>query len=69
MKLQDYALNKPVLETKRLVLRPLQKEDVADFCICQRAGNQLRFPALFNPYKSARAAQFPSILPYMCCMD
>ena len=30
MKLQDYVLNKPVLETKRLVLRPLRKEDTAD---------------------------------------
>lgn len=30
MKLQDYVLNKPVLETERLVLRPLRKEDTAD---------------------------------------
>ena len=30
MKLQDYVLNKPALETERLVLRPLRKEDTAD---------------------------------------
>ena len=30
MKLQDDVLNKPVLETERLVLRPLRKEDTAD---------------------------------------
>ena len=30
MKLQDYAQNKPVLETEQLILRPLRKEDVSD---------------------------------------
>ena len=30
MALQDYVQNKPVLETQRLILRPLQKDDVAD---------------------------------------
>ena len=30
MKLQDYAQNKPVLETDQLILRPLRKEDVSD---------------------------------------
>lgn len=30
MKLQDFVQNKPVLETERLILRPLRKEDVAD---------------------------------------
>ena len=30
MKLKDYIQNKPILETEQLVLRPLQKEDVAD---------------------------------------
>lgn len=30
MKLQDYVQNKPKLETDRLLLRPLQYDDVAD---------------------------------------
>ena len=30
MKLQDYVQNKPDLETERLILRPLRKDDVAD---------------------------------------
>ncbi len=30
MKLQDYIHHKPILETRQLVLRPLQKEDAAD---------------------------------------
>lgn len=30
MKLQDYVQNKPILETDRLLLRPLQYDDVAD---------------------------------------
>lgn len=30
MKLQDYVQNKPILETDRLLLRPLQYADVAD---------------------------------------
>lgn len=30
MKLRDYVWNKPVLETPRLVLRPLRREDAAD---------------------------------------
>ncbi|NBI79742.1 N-acetyltransferase [Anaerotruncus colihominis] len=30
MKLQDYVQNKPILETGRLLLRPLQYDDVAD---------------------------------------
>lgn len=30
MKLQNFVQNKPVLETERLILRPLRKEDVAD---------------------------------------
>ena len=30
MKLQDFVQDKPVLETERLILRPLRKEDVSD---------------------------------------
>lgn len=30
MALQDYVQDKPVLETQRLILRPLQRDDVAD---------------------------------------
>lgn len=30
MKLQEYVQNKPKLETDRLLLRPLQYDDVAD---------------------------------------
>lgn len=30
MKLQDYIQNKPILETDRLLLRPLQYDDAAD---------------------------------------
>lgn len=30
MKLQDYVQNKPILETDRLLIRPLQYDDVAD---------------------------------------
>ncbi len=31
MKLQNHVQDKPVLETERLVLRPLRKEDAADW--------------------------------------
>lgn len=30
MKLQDYVQNKPILKTDKLLLRPLQYDDVAD---------------------------------------
>ena len=30
MKLQDYIQNKPILDTERLLLRPLQYDDIDD---------------------------------------